>query len=169
MCCILDNRINYNCDTNTFTNAKHRRTLLFQVWAILLTSDFASSSYNANHPRRTAHLVMFKISVGRDPKNPTTSSTAQIQLYASMAETQFSASIVQSQLSTDSFQNPQILRTISSVHVIHTPALFPVWGFIMTMVIVISFAHERKTAPNDSAPELFTRIVQNPTKLNDEI
>ena len=27
-------------------------------------------------------------------------------------------------------------------------------GFIMTMVIVISFAHERKTVPNDWAPEL---------------
>ena len=39
----------------------------------------------------------------------------------------------------------------------------------MTMVIVISFAHERKTVPNDYAPELLTRIVQSPTKLNDEI
>ena len=58
-------------------------------------------------------------------------------------------------ISTDSFQNPQILKTISSGHdIIHTPASFPVWGFIMTMVIVISFARERKTAPNDFAPEL---------------
>ena len=32
-----------------------------------------------------------------------------------------------------SFQNPQILRTISSGHdVIHTPGPFPVWSFIMT-------------------------------------
>ena len=68
------------------------------------------------------------------------------------------------------FQNPQILRTISSGHdVIYTPAPFPVWGFIMTMVIVISFAHERKTVPNDYAPELLTRIVPSPTKLNDKI
>ena len=43
------------------------------------------------------------------------------------------------------FQNQQILRTISYGHdVIHTPDPFPVWGFIMTMVIVISFALERK-------------------------
>ena len=42
-------------------------------------------------------------------------------------------------------------------------------GFIMRMVIVISFAHERKTVPDDYAPELLTRIVQNPTKLNDKI
>ena len=39
----------------------------------------------------------------------------------------------------------------------------------MTMVIVISFAHERKTVPIDYAPELLTRIVQIPTKLNDKI
>ena len=36
------------------------------------------------------------------------------------------------------------------------------------MVIVISFAHERKTVPNDYAPEPLTRIVQSPKKLNDK-
>ena len=67
-------------------------------------------------------------------------------------------------------QNPQILRTISSGHdVIHTPASFPIWGFIMTMVIVIFFAREHKTVPNDYEPEPLTRIVQSPTKLNDKI
>ena len=38
----------------------------------------------------------------------------------------------------------------------------------MTMVIVISIVRERKTVPNDYAPELLTRIVQSPTKLNDK-
>ena len=58
--------------------------------------------------------------------------------------------MIQSQLQLTLFQNPQILGTISSGHdVIHTPAPLTVWGFIMTMVIVISFARERKTAPND--------------------
>ena len=53
------------------------------------------------------------------------------------------------------FQNPQIIRTISSGHdAIHIPAPFPVWGLIMTMVIVISFACKRKTLPNDCASEL---------------
>ena len=52
-------------------------------------------------------------------------------------------------------QNPQILKIISFGHdVILTPAPFPVWGFIMTMVIFISFARERKTALNDYATEL---------------
>ena len=35
--------------------------------------------------------------------------------------------------------------------------------------MVIFFAHECKTVPNDYAAELLTRIVQNPTKLNDKI
>ena len=48
------------------------------------------------------------------------------------------------------FQKPQILRPITSGHdIIHTPAPFFCLGFIMTIVIVISFAYERKTAPND--------------------
>ena len=37
------------------------------------------------------------------------------------------------------------------------------------MMIVIFFTHERKTVPNDYAPELLTRIVQSPTKLNEKI
>ena len=98
------------------------------------------NSYYANHPQRVAHLMMFKIFAGRDPKKPT-SSTAQIQLFTSTAGTQLSAFMVQSQLSILTlFQNPQILRTITSGHdVIHTPLPFPVWGFIMAMVI----AHEQ--------------------------
>ena len=39
----------------------------------------------------------------------------------------------------------------------------------MTMLIHISFAHMRKTVPNVYAPELLTRIVQIPTKLNDKL
>ena len=38
----------------------------------------------------------------------------------------------------------------------------------MTMVIVISFEHERKTVPNVYVHELLIRIVQSPTKLNDK-
>ena len=64
------------------------------VPTVLLTSEFGSStlgerhnSYYANHPQRAAHLVMFKIFAGRDPKIPTTSSTVENSiLYAPMAE-----------------------------------------------------------------------------------
>ena len=126
------------------------------------------NSYYANHPQRAAHLVVFKISVGRDPKNPTTSFNDQN--FNSLPQWQkLNCLPTWSNLNfelTFFFQNPQILRTISSGHdVILTLAPFPVWGFIMTMVIVISFAFERRTVPNDYAPELLTRIVQSPTKL----
>ena len=67
--------------------------------------------------QRAAHLVMFKISVGRDPKNPTTSFNCQNPTRLSTVKIQLSA-----------FQNPQILSHV----IIHTPASFPVWGFIMT-------------------------------------
>ena len=119
----------------------------------LLTSSMGTrgerhNSYHVNHPQHAAHLVMFKISVGRDLKKQTTSSTAQIQL------------------STYSFS-----KSLNS-----QDHLFRAWRyphsspwFIMTIVIVISFMRLRKTVPNDYAPELLTQIVQSPTKLNDEI
>ena len=133
----------------------------------MVTRGERYNSYYAAPAQRVAHLVMFKISVGRDPKNSTTSFNGQNPTHVLNGQNPTLASMVQSQLL--SFQNPQILRTISSGNdVIHCPAPFSVWGFIITMVIVISFAHERKTAPNDYAPELLTRKVQSPTKLNDK-
>ena len=78
-CCIP--RCIYNTYTNTTREERH-------------------NSYYANHPQRAVHLVMFKISVSRDPKNPTSSFNGRNQTFAS--ETQFSASMVQSQLPTDS-------------------------------------------------------------------
>ena len=83
------------------------------------------NSYYANHPQRAAHLVIFKISVSRDLKNPTTSSTAQIQVSRQWQKLNSLPpwSNLNSQLTL--FQNPQILRIISSGHdVIHTPAHF---------------------------------------------
>ena len=53
------------------------------------------------------------------------------------------------------FQSLQILGTITSRHdVIYTPAPISYLGFIMTIVIVISFARERKTVPSVCVPEL---------------
>ena len=161
---------------------KHRRKQILADSVIsdtigLLISDFGSStwgerhnSYYANPNQRTVHLVMFKISISRDLKNPTTSSMVKIQLSTQWQKLKSLPpwSNLNSQLTL--FQNPQILRTISSGHdIIHSPVPFPVLGFIMTMVIVISFACECKTGPNDYAPELLTRTVQSPIKLNDKI
>ena len=97
---------------------------------------------------RAAHLAMFKISVGRDPKNPTQSSMVKIQLSSLCPNIRNSVLCLNDReliclpawsnvnLQLTLFQNPQILRTISSGHeVIHTPAPYPVWEFIITMVI----------------------------------
>ena len=83
--------------------------LLFLVRMHLSTSDFGSSTrgerHNSNYADHTiwpykcaVHLVVFKISVGRDPKNPTTSSVVKIQLSTQWQSTQLSASMVQCQL-----------------------------------------------------------------------
>ena len=118
-------------------------------------------------PMSISHIrILCVCKMSRDQKIPTTSFNGQ----NSTCNGRKPNSHLNGLTSTDSFQNPQILRTISSGHdIIHTPAPFPFWGFIITMVIVISFAYERKTAANNYAPELLTRIVQSPTKLNDKI
>ena len=78
----------------------------------LLISDFGSStreerhnSYCANHPQRAAHLVVFEISVSRDPKILTAAVTVENSILSvPMAETQSSASMIQCQPSTDSLK-----------------------------------------------------------------
>ena len=83
--------------------------------------------------RRVVHLVMFKISIHL-PRSGPEKLNSTLFLYGPISTSQLTF-----------FQNPQILRTIpSESDVIQTPAPFPVWGFIKTMVIVISFARGRK-------------------------
>ena len=141
-CCIAIIIINHNSNTiHTFKYSQIQMQVqegsAVQVQTHLLNSDFSSltwgerhNSYYADHtiwPHKcAAHPVMFKISVCRDPKKPTTSSTLN-----GMAETQLSARIVQCQLLTESFSKSPNSQPISSGHdVIHTPALFPVWGLL---------------------------------------
>ena len=138
-----------------YRQIQYRWTLMLQVRTRLITSDFGSWWHEERDTiltivtpsQRAAHLKSLRsqfISAGRDPENLTAAATVVNLTLCLHGPT-----------STDSFQNPQILRTISSGHVvIYTPAPFSVWGFIMTMVIVIFFAHERKIASNDYAPEL---------------
>ena len=68
------------------------------------------------------------------------------------------SSTVNSQLTL--FQNLQILRTIASGH---DSRHISYLGFIMTIVIFISFAHERKLYPM-LCTWIKSRIVQSPTK-----
>ena len=77
------------------------------------------------------------------------------QFLNTMVRTQLSAYMVQSQLPTDSFSkssNSQDHRFQAWRHP-HS-SLITYLEFIMTIVIVISFAHERKTVPNVCVPEL---------------
>ena len=109
-----------------------------QVKTVLLTPAFGSStrgerhnSYYANPTQYAAHLVIIKISIGRDPKNLTATATVENSTLCLNGRNLTTSSMAHSHFSTDPFQNPQILWTISSRHnVIHTPASFPVWGLL---------------------------------------
>ena len=100
------------------------------------TFDIGSSTRRERHNSysavsTTVHLVMFKNSLSRDLKNPTTSSTAQIQLSTQWQKLNCLPHWSNLNFQLIIFQNPQILRTISSGHdVIHTPASIPVWGLL---------------------------------------
>ena len=109
----------------------------------LLTSGFSSSTrgerdtililLSDSPPTHAVHLVMIKISVGRDPKILTAAATVENSiLYAPMAEN--STVFVHGPMSTSQltlFQNLQILRTISFGHdIIHSPAPFSVWTLL---------------------------------------
>ena len=84
--------------------------------------------------------------------------------------TQLSASMVQCQPSTAVIF--KILKFSAyffwTWHHPHSSLIYCL-GFIMTTVIVLSFAPERKTVPNCYAHELLTWIVHSLTKLNDKI
>ena len=92
-------------------------------------------------PQRGVHLVMSKISIGRDPKNSTTYFNGQDPIPCLNGQNQTLASMIKSHVTL--LENSQTLRALSSGHdVIHTPASLPVWEFIMTMVIIVSFLSE---------------------------
>ena len=119
----------------------------------------------ADHPQREAHLVMFKISIhlrrSRPEKLNCRRNDRKLNSLPQWSNLNFS---------TDSFSKSSNSQDhlFWAWHHLHS-SLISCLEFIMTMVIVISFAHERKTIPNDYTPEFLTRIVQSPTKLNDTI
>ena len=131
-------------------------------------------------PQRSAHLVvqcqflnimvspqLLNITVG--PNFLTSWSDPQLQLYASMADNPTVCLHVQSQLPTDvflkilKFSGPSLLSMTSFTLKPHFLS-----GFLMTIVILISFARERKLYPI-LCTWTKSRIVQSPTKLNDKI
>ena len=104
--------------------------------------------------KRAAHPEAPKISLGRDLQNSMV--RLRLQLSASMADKPTVSYIVHSQppaglarprieSQLTSFSKSPNSHPIASGHdVIHTPVHFLSGVFIMTFVIVISFAHERE-------------------------
>ena len=102
---------------------------------------------------RAVHLVVFKISVSKDPKILTTAATVENSTLCPNGRelnclppwsnvyhqlTLFSKSLNSQDHHFRAWRHPH-------------SSLISCLGFIMTIVIVISFARERKTAPNDYA------------------
>ena len=80
---------------------------------------------------RAAHLVVFKISFGRDPKN--LNHRRNCRELNSQLNGRNSTICLHGPISTPNwlFSKSSNFRTISSGHdVIHTPALFSVWGIL---------------------------------------
>ena len=141
-------------------NTKHNRWTPFSRYETFINfwlrffdtrreTQFLSLSYYTmlTTPKRSAHLEVqsqfLNLMIGS-------------QLSASMAEnSQLSVYMIHSQLPIDSFSKSSNslhhrLRAWRHSH----SSLISYLGFIMTIVIIISFAHERKTVPNICVPEL---------------
>ena len=149
---------------------KYRRTLSLHVRTVykfltsVLRHEERDNSYYADctiwSHKRAAHLVVFKISVGRDRQNSNYMPRRErTQFSMPQWQTQLSACMVQSQIlnfnclcphgpkSTPNwlfikifkFSGPSLPDMMSL-----TSRPFPIWGFIMTIGIVISFVRERK-------------------------
>ena len=106
----------------------------------------------ANHtmltpPQCTAHLVMFKISI-----HLSRSRSGRLNLTLNGRKTTcLNGRILNWRLfKIFKFSGPSLMSMTSSTLQPH----FLSGGLLWQLVIVISFAHERKTAPSDNAPEL---------------
>ena len=145
--------------------------LLFQVRTVLWTFEFGSSTRGERHNSYYTDHTILTIPNAQRILWCLRSPPVEIRKLNSSTEWPNPQLLdFQSQLPTDSFSKSSyfqdhLFRAWHHPHSSHISCL----GFIMTLVIVISFACERKTVPNDYAPELLTQIVQSPTKLNDKI
>ena len=140
----------------------------------LITSDFGYStqgerhySFHADHTiwphKRTVHLVMPKISVGSGPKNTTTSSILNC-----MTKSTICLHGPMSTIKLLFFKNLQISdQLFQSWRHLHSSPISSI-GFIMTVVIVISFVDERKTT-QWLCTWTNIQIVLSLTKLNGKI
>ena len=150
------NDINHNCDTNTFKNTDGLCRLSYE--RVYLFLDFGPWRHEVRDtmitmltpPQRVAPLAMFKISVGRDMKNPTTSFIGQNPT----PNGPIPNSCLNGSISTDTFlkSSKSQEHLFWAWHQPHSSPIFCLGVFYMTNGIAISFARERKIAPNDSKP-----------------
>ena len=113
----------YNTFTNTYSGGlcrfRHERFINFLTSVLGDTRREIQFLLYWAKPQSAAYLVVFKISVGRDLQNLTTCPNDR------------RPNSMPQRSNLNSFQNPQILGTVSSGHnVMHTPASFSVWFFL---------------------------------------
>ena len=129
-------RYKYNTNTINEDSVVQVRTVLLISWLQFIDTRRETQFLKVfrNHtiltpPQGSAHLVVFKTSVCRDPKNLTATNTVENLTLCPNDRNLIVWSNVSFQLTP--FQNPQILRTISSRYdVIYTPATFPVCSLL---------------------------------------
>ena len=149
----------------------HRQTLLFR-YERLLTSGLSSTRGERETILKSLsyHTMLTKLPTAwSDPNFSASWSDPNFNCLPKWQTTRLSAYIAQSQLPTDSFSkssNSQDRRFRAWRHSQSSPISY--LGFIMTIVIVIFFTHERKLYPM-LCTWTKRRIVQSPPKLNDEI
>ena len=155
---------------------KHRRTLLFRYKHFII--NFWVQFFNTR--RETIFKSLLKSYYANNTATLSTShgpisisqhhdwnSTSTVCHWRRQPNCQPTLSKVNSQLTL--FQNLQILRTITFGHdAIHTPAPFPIWGFLWQWWLSYPLRTSIKLYPI-SVPWTKSRIIQSPTKLNDKI
>ena len=108
--------------------------------------------------QRAAHLVVFKIFVGRDPKILTAAAAATVEKSTLCHNGRNSIVCLHGPMSTFNWRFFKILNVSGpSLSDMTSSILQPHFlsgGLLWQMVIIISFALEREAIPNDYTPEL---------------
>ena len=148
---VYRDEINHKSNTNTYSYSNicantgglchFRYERVYQRLALVHSDTRRETQFLkvfSNHtmltpPQRAAHLLMFKISMGRDPKNPTTSFNGQNPILASTIQSQLTLFKILK------FSGPYLRGMTSSTLQPH----FLSGGLLWQTVIAISFERER--------------------------
>ena len=145
---------------NTLTNEcgyKHSDDSVVQIRTFINFWTFFDTRWGKQFLKIFSNILCKQNSQmpGRTPNFSTSWSDSNFNCLPKWQRTQLSPTWPKVNLPTDSFSkssNSQDHRFLAWRHSHSRPVFY--LGFIMTIVIVISFARERKTVPNDFASEL---------------